>query len=259
MKNILLATLFFTAIILWSCSTGNKKSETEQTSATNMSDQDSIDFVKANGKLTPEILWKFGRVSDIQLSPDKKTVLFGVKKYNLQQNKGWNYLYTMPAIGGEIIKVSPDSISVWNGVWTSDGKQIAWLAVDEEFGSQIYLADTDGKNIKRVSEIEGGITGFKFSPDGKKILFTKDVKLDNDIHDIYPDLPEANARIIEEMMYRHWNEWHDYAYSHIFVADFNGAISNSKDIMEGERFDCPMKPWGGMEQINWSKDGKKNA
>ncbi len=86
------------------------------------------------------------------------------------------------------------------------------------------------------------------------------MKLDQTVNDLHPDLPKAEARIETDLMYRHWDQWHDYAYSHIFIADYDGkSISNSIDIMEYERYDSPMNPFGGMEQINWSPDSKNIA
>src|SRR5690606_23554937 len=82
-------------------------------------------------------------------------------------------------------------------------------------------------------------------------------KLDDSVHDLFPDLPKANARLENDIMYRHWDTWHDYTYNHIFIADYsNGKIGEGIDIMKGERYDSPMKPFGGTEQIAWSPDGK---
>jgi dipeptidyl aminopeptidase/acylaminoacyl peptidase len=120
--------------------------------------------------------------------------------------------------------------------------------------------DFDGKNKEQISSINDGINGFKYSPAQNRIIFTKDVKLDKTATDIHTDLPKADAKIIDDLMYRHWNDWHDYKYSHIFVADYNdGAVGGLIDIMEGEKFDSPMNPWGGLEQINWNNAGTKIA
>ncbi|MCD6598073.1 MAG: S9 family peptidase, partial [Bacteroidales bacterium] len=118
----------------------------------------------------------------------------------------------------------------------------------------------DGSGVKKVSEIEGGITAFEYSPDQSKIYYLKSVKLDDNIHDLFPDLPKANARLETDIMYRHWDTWHDYTYNHIFVADYlKNKLGKGKDIMEGEKFDSPMKPFGGTEQIAWSPDGEMLA
>jgi dipeptidyl aminopeptidase/acylaminoacyl peptidase len=146
-----------------------------------------------------------------------------------------------------------------NSVVWFDNEQIAYMSA-ESGDMQLWFLDVNSGTKKQVTTIEGGISGFKFSPDKTKLMYTKDVKLDKDVHDLYPDLPKANAYIETDLMYRHWDHWHDYTYSHVFVADFaNQSISNSKEIMEGQRFHSPLKPWGGTEQINWSTDSKKLA
>ena len=125
---------------------------------------------------------------------------------------------------------------------------------------QAWMMDQDGSNKKQVSRIDGGLNSLAFSPLGDKVLFTKDVQIDATTQEIYPDLPHSDARIISDLMYRHWNTWEDGAYSHIFVADFNGSeISGGTDIMPGEPNDSPLKPWGGLEEISWTPDGKAIA
>jgi dipeptidyl aminopeptidase/acylaminoacyl peptidase len=214
---------------------------------------------KSQGMLTPELLWKFGRVSEAQVSPDGKMVLFGIIYYDLKANKGNRDLYTMSINGGVPVKVTDFKGSEFNGIWRPDGKKIAFLSA-ESGTVQIWEMDPEGSGKTQISNIEGGINGFAYSPDLKNILYIKDVKLDKTVNEVYPDLPLANARIIDDLMYRHWNDWHDFAYSHIFIASYNnGVVGNGVDIMDGEKFDSPLTPDGGMEQICWSNDGKMIA
>ncbi|HAN18541.1 MAG: peptidase S9 [Bacteroidetes bacterium GWC2_33_15] len=209
--------------------------------------------------MTPEVLWSFGRVSEVQVSPDGKTILFGVSFFNIEKNKGNRELFTIPVEGGNAVNITNTESGEYSHVWRPDGKKIGFLSTESE-SLQLWEMDADGKNRVQISTIEGGINGFKYSPDQTKILFIKDVKLDKSVTDIYPDLPKADARIETDLMYRHWDKWHDYTYSHVFFADYDGkSLSNIVDIMEGERFDSPLKPFGGIEQISWSPDGKTIA
>lgn len=255
------ALFFMMAVMTLIFFSGCQPKKSEKTTAATSS-ADSLDFVKANGKLTPEILWKFGRINpEIQLSPDKKTILYEMTRYNLAENNSNTDLFIQPAKGGEAINLTntPD-VSESNAQWRPDGKKIGFLAPDDSSWTQIWEMNPDGSGKIQISSVIGGINGFKYAPDMSKVLYIKDVKLDKTPNEIYPDLPLAEARIIDDMMYRHWNAWHDFAYSHIFIADVkNGKVEEGTDIMENERFDCPMHPFGGMEQINWSPDSKKIA
>ena len=208
--------------------------------------------------MTPEVLWSFGRLGDVQVSPDEKTLLFGISYYDIQENKGNRELYTMSSSGGEMTRITETAGGEYNAVWSKDGKVIYFMTCGDT-GMQVCMMNSDGSDREQISDIEGGISGFIISPDESKILFTKEVDLIKDVVDVYPDLPKANARIIEDLMYRHWDTWVD-SYSHIFVADFDGKfLSNETDIMEGEEFDSPLKPFGGFEEITWSPDSKTIA
>ena len=209
--------------------------------------------------MTPEVLWSFGRLGGTQVSPDGTQVLYTVTYYNIEENKSYRDIYTIPAAGGEAKNLTNTAQNEYNAVWRPDGKKIGYLS--SASGSvQLWEMNPDGSDMRQVSEIEGGIFGFQYAPDMSKIYYLQTVKLDNDIHDLFPDLPKANARLETDIMYRHWDTWHDYTYNHIFIADYaDGKVGDGKDIMSGERFDSPMKPFGGTEQIVWSPDSKTLA
>ncbi len=210
-------------------------------------------------RFTAELMWKLGRVSDVQVSPDGKTILYGITYYNLEENKSKRDLYVLPVAGGKAQKITSQESSSFNGIWRPDGKAIACLS-GASGTLQIWEMNPDGSNLHKVTSIEGGINGFAFSPDMKHVLFIKDVKLDQSPFDMYPHLPKADVIIADDLMYRHWNQWHDYSYSHIFIAPYQyGRLGEPVDIMQGERWDSPLMPNGGMEQIAWSPDGSKIA
>ncbi|WP_297093492.1 S9 family peptidase [uncultured Draconibacterium sp.] len=209
--------------------------------------------------MTPEVLWSFGRLGEATVSPDGTQVLYTVTYYNIEENKSYRDIYSIPVAGGEVKNLTNTAINEYNVVWRPDGKKIGYLSFAS--GSvQLWEMNPDGSDKTQVSEIEGGIFGFQYAPDMSKIYYLQTVKLDNDIHDLFPDLPKANARLETDIMYRHWDTWHDYTYNHIFIADYSdGKVGEGKDIMAGERFDSPMKPFGGTEQIVWSPDSKTLA
>jgi dipeptidyl aminopeptidase/acylaminoacyl peptidase len=251
MNKLKLILVIASVFAIYSC-----KNESEVKTEIN----NPVDTIKLTSDImTPEVLWAFGRVSEVQVSPDEKTILFGVSFYDIEKNKGNRELFSMSIDGGKATNITNTEFVEFAHTWRPDGKKIGFLS--SESGSvQLWEMDPDGKNRIQISNIDGGLNGFKYSPDQTKIVFIKDVKIDKAVVDIYPDLPKANARIETDLMYRHWDRWHDYTYSHVFYADYDGkTISNIVDIMEGERFDSPLKPFGGMEQITFSPDGKTIA
>jgi len=216
------------------------------------------DLTLTSDRMTPEALWAFGRVSGHEISPDGKTILYGVSYYSVEQNKGNRDLYTIDVNGENQKQITRSVKSEFNEVWRPDGKKIGFLC--SESGSvQLWEMNPDGSNRTQVSEIEGGITGFKYSPDQTKILYTKEVPIKNKFEKLYEGLPKASGRVIDDLMYRHWDHWVD-TYSHVFYANYNGSkITSGTDIMEGETYQAPLKPFGGIEQVDWSADSKKIA
>jgi len=255
MKNI---KLLFTGLIIFmfSCNTTPVKYSEKNTDNKSVTNNQEEEFINP-GIMTPEVLWKLGRLSDVQISPDGNNMIFGITYYSVKENKGNRDLYIMSTKGGEPTQLTKSCGGEYNAVWRPDGEKIAYLA-SADGSMQMWEMNIDGSSKTQISKIEGGITAFKYSPNGKRIMFTKDVKIDNTIHDIYPDLPKANAKIYDELMYRHWDHWRDDNYSHVFVADYdNGKLTNAKDLMEGERYNAPREPFNGTEDINWSPDGNK--
>lgn len=217
--------------------------------------QDEID----GGILTPEILWKFGRVGDPQLSPDGKTVVYSVTHYSIENNKGYTHIYTVPYTGGDPIRITGGEFSCFNQRWIDDGNKIAYLSTQTE-NIQMWSMNPDGTEKTQISEFDISVNSFKVSPLGDKVILLADVKLDDTPTEIYSDLPKADVIMAEELMYRHWNGWHDYMYSHIFIADIDaGEISDATDIMEGEKYDAPMSPYFDDSEIVWSPDGSMIA
>ncbi len=233
-----------------------------QTVVTNVTDSPLItknQLELTSDIMTPEVLWSFGRLGDVRISPDGKKILYGVSYYHIEQNRSNRELFIMNADGSGKIQLTRTPENEINAIWHPDGKRIVYLSpVDGQM--QAWVMNQDGGGQYQLSEVEGGINNLEFSPSGDKVLFTKDVQVDPTTRDVFPDLPKSDARIISDLMYRHWDTWEDGAYSHIFVADFNeDPIDGGKDIMDGEPFESPMMPFGGMEEITWTPDGKAIA
>lgn len=212
----------------------------------------------ADGIMTPEALYSFGRVSDVQVSPDNTKVLYGVTYVSIEQNKTNRELFTMNIDGTDNKQITKTPKSENNAVWVKKGSKIAFLT-SESGSSQIWEMNPDGTDRIQISEVDGGVNGFSYSPDGKKILYIKNVKFGERAADKYPDLPKASGRIIDDLMYKHWDVWVEEV-PHPFVADFDGQkLSNDIDLLDGEPYESPMLPSGGIEQLAWSPDSKTVA
>ena len=233
---------------------GCKQNKSEKSSATiDKENRETPDFSK--GVMDEKILWYLGRLGDVQVSPDGQTLLYAVTYYDYRANKGNTELYTMPASGGEPTRITVSDENELQPVWRPDGKKIAYLCPTEK-GMQIWEADPDGKNAKALSDVDGDINGFGYAPDMEHICYFRNVRIDPTVADRYKDLPEADAMIYDDLMYRHWNYWADGTYSHLFVADYP-SIDNAIDLLEGQKFHCPNPPSGGMEAVSWHPDGDK--
>ena len=220
------------------------------------------EIVIENGVMTPEALLAFGRLSDPQVSPDGKHILYGVSYTSVAENRSVRSLYICNLDGSDNQLLTEFGKSISNARWSNDGKHIAFLA-----GGQMYTARiSHGKNgwalksIKQISDVPAGIGEFKLSPDQKKVMYISYVKSDvKSPSDCYPDLDKATAYTTDDLMYRHWDHT-VMEIPHTFVADFSftGELGKGTDILAGEKelYELPTEPFGGLEQLTWSPDSK---
>ncbi|GAA4376865.1 S9 family peptidase [Hymenobacter koreensis] len=210
---------------------------------------------------TPELLWQLGRLGEMQVSPDRKTVAFTVTRYDLNANKGNADIYTVPVSGGAVkqLTATPTGENTLN--WRPDGK-LTFLS-DEGGNTQLYAMNADGSGKTKISDFQDESVGnLKYAPTGKFILYTQDVKVRKSLQDLYPDLPKADAKLYDDLFYRHWTQWEDDKASHVFfhpVANDGRLTGYGKDVQEGEAFDSPVRPLSGSEQLAFAPDGYKLA
>lgn len=209
-------------------------------------------------KLTPEALWAMGRIGSSTVSPDGKQIAYTVSYYSVKENKSHTVIYVMNADGTNNLLLTTTADSEMEPAWIKGGSKIAFLSAAS--GSmQLWEMNPDGSERKQLSAYEGGIDGFKFSPDESKVLFIAQVKYGERTSDLYPDLDKASGRVITDLMYKHWDEWVE-SIPHPFVATFDGnQVGEVTDILKDEPYESPMKPFGGIEQLAWSNDSKQIA
>lgn len=211
-----------------------------------------------DGRMTPEALWAMGRIGSVSPAPDGSRIAYTVTYYSVPLNKSNTEIFVMNPDGSANNQLTHDAYQQGQPAWIGGGRRLAFLS-NESGSNQVWEMNPDGTGKRQLTNHESDIEGFSFSPDGKKLLFIAQVKSRQSAADAYPDLPEATGVIVDDLMYKHWDEWVTSA-PHPFVADFDGnSISNVKDILEGEPYESPMKPFGGIEQLAWSPASDKIA
>ena len=224
------------------------------------------DIVIENGHMTPEALLAFGRLSDPQMSPDGEYILYGVSYTSTADNRSCRNLFICRKDGSDRQQITKSGKSLSNARWINGGKGLAFI-----MGGQIWTANLkQGKDgwkvsgLTQVSNVPAGISEFKLSPDQSKMIYVSYVKSDvKTPADCYEDLGKANAYTTDDLMYRHWDHT-VMEIPHSFIADFSPKAEMSVtpevsvDILEGEpaNYELPTEPFSGIEQLDWSPDGK---
>ena len=244
MKRIL--TLTITALLLMSG--GNAYAE------------ENVNIGKQNikvegGRMTPEALWAMGRIGSYCASPDGQKIVYQVGYYSVKHNKSHQVLYVMNADGSGQQKLTTGSKNETDPAWLPDGR-IAFIT-----GGEIWAMNADGTNRQQLSKTDGAVEGFKFSPDAQKVIILKSIPFHEVIKKNPDDLPKASGRLVTDLMYRHWDHYVE-SIQHPFVfgvGDGSIVAATGTDILEGEPYECPMEPFGGIEQLDWSPDSKQIA
>ena len=210
-----------------------------------------------DGRMSPEVLLSLGRLSDPQLSPDGKTILYGVSYTSIADNRSVRNLFTLPVEGGTPTQLTMDGKSISNARWSPDGGWIFFLQ-----GGQVWKAPFKagklGKRIQ-VTDVAKGIDEFALSPDGNQIMYVSMVHsaVERPV-DTDPLLDKADAYATEDLMYRHWDHWVEDI-NHTFIAPLaNGIVKEGLDILGGPDvlYQLPNGPYGGIENLCWSPDGR---
>lgn len=220
---------------------------------------------KPDTRMNPELLWKLGRLGGGVVSSDAKHVAYTVRRYTLSENKGHSTLFVKNVETGDTRALLKNWPSIGEIQWSKSkyGERLFVQARNGAEGAttQAWSVNPVDGGVVQVSDVEDGIANLKVSPTGKHIAFTLDIKMDKTVNEMFEDLPKADARIIDSLMYRHWNQWHDYKYTHLHVAAIgeDGTTEKPVDLMKDLKADCPVPPFGGSEQFNWSPDGMEIA
>ena len=211
--------------------------------------------IKLNSKMmTPEALWAMGRIGGYQASADGKHIVYQVGYYSVKQNKGHQVLYMMNADGSSQQLLTKGAKNETDPQWL-DNETVAFIT-----GGEIWAMKLDGSERRQLSKTDGKVEGFQFSPDRSKVIILKSLPFHEVIKKNPDDLPKATGRRVTDLMYRHWDHYVE-SIQHPFVCSVSGydIATDMTDLLEGEPYECPMEPFGGMEQLAWSPDSKTIA
>ncbi|MDR1525702.1 MAG: S9 family peptidase [Tannerella sp.] len=248
MKKVIAA---ISMVTMFACNGTERQKGGENPSAASFTGKPDVKI--ENGQMTPEVLWAFGRVGNVCVSPDGKRVAYTVTYYSIPENKSNADIYVMDTGGGNKKQLTKTDAREGALAWLPSGKAIAFLRA-----GILWNINPDNGKETQVSGIEEPVDGFIYAPAEDKILFVVSTKVEKYAGaEIHSDLDKANVYIYDDLMYRHWDSWKDGNYNHIYVGDVrSGRVEAVEDIMPGEPYDAPMKPFGGTEEITWSPDGK---
>ncbi len=208
--------------------------------------------------LSVEDLWNMKRISDVTLSPDNKTIAFTLKVYSLEDNGGQSDIYLIDSDGKNLRPLLNTKENEGQPSFSPNGKLIAY-----SYKGQLWQCDLKGKNNKPITDIYSGAYGIRWSNDGSKILFLSDVypecstdecnkKRDQEIAN-----QKANVKVIDELLYRHWDHWRGEKRTHIFLKDLKSG--KRYDLNLNSKVDVPTLALGSANDYNFSPDGKEVA
>ena len=207
-------------------------------------------------RMTPEALWAMSRIAGYAASPDGQKIAYQMGYYSVAENKSHQVLWVMNADGTEQRQLTTDADNETDAAWL-DTETIAFIR-----GGEVWKMKADGTGRKQLTETEGCVEGFKFAPAKNRVLLLKSLPFTDIIAARPDDLPLATGRVVNDLMYRHWDHYVE-SIVHPFVgnvgSDFAVDCKELVDILEGEPYECPMEPFGGIEQLAWSNDGTQVA
>ena len=248
LKHIIMASLAF---LLAGCSNGS----TDTTKAPITKPQITVE----GGRLTPEGLWAMGRIGAVVSDIETGLLAYTVSYYSVEENRSTSWIRICNPF--EDMKVVDEFVGA-EPAWFGNSGCLAYLK-----GGKLYL-----RRDREEVEVEGAkdIEGFLLSPMRDQVILIQTVKSHPTTADIYPDLPLATGRVVTDLMYKHWDEWVDEVpQPFIYRLDLryygegerikSASAGEPVNILEGTAFECPMRPFGGIEQLAWNPNNNEVA
>jgi Tol biopolymer transport system component len=175
-------------------------------------------------------MMKVQRISDPQVSPDGHWVAYVQGAVDFEANKVVNHIWLISTAGGEPKQLTNGEGSDTRPRWSPDGDSIAFIST-RGGKSQVWILPVHGGEARQLTSLSTEADGVTWARKGNALLFTSDV---------YPDCADdacnkqrleetekskVKARVIDELLFRHWNEWRRQIHSpvHDFSQGRNSA------------------------------------
>ena len=247
----MIAVTSMASMVLAGCHSADTQEGASQISRT-------TEFADSSCQFTPEIMWKMGRIGAYHLSADAQNAVYGVTYYSVEQNKSRSVIYASTPDAKATVLTDASS-SEYAPSFIPGTDKVAYLAADKEGMMQLWMMNVDGSDRKQISFEASDVNDYLFSTCGKKVILVKTVNHESSVQENDADLKLSTGIVANDLMYKHWDHYTKSA-PHPFLADFDGnKVGESKDLLEGEPYECPMLPFGGVEQLAWSPDSKQIA
>lgn len=220
-------------------------------------------------------MFRFKRVSEPEVSPDGKRVVYVVAEVLKDENRTNADLWLVNADGsGEPRKLTNSPKRDAHPRWSPDGKWIAFeSARDGE--TQIFVLPVEGGEARKLTTLSTGASQAVWAPDGKSVAFVSAVfpefsakpfkesdKLNAD-KQAARDKSKVKARVFDHLLYRHWDSWVEDRRQHLFVIGVDasgGPAGEPRDVTPGENDAVPTSStFSAGDDFTFSPDGKQIA
>lgn len=258
MQKKLIYLLFISlSIFIFACGIDKESAETPKKESESL--DLSINQTNFGERAFSELdLYSTKRITEQRLSPKGDWIVYRLSIPSIKANKIYSDLYAVKLDGSETIQITNDLASDYSLQFNKDGSQLAFISTKEKT-PQVFIMDFPKGSPKQVTTLENGVGSFNWSQDGKFLTVSTDVKMDSTVAEKYPNYSKANVMIYETLPIRHWDEWTDEKYQHIFIVPVGNSNIKAKDLLEGEKFEAPLKPFGGAEEYAISPESNEIA